>query len=247
MTARFAPTIELRGVARTFGSVTALADVDLTVDAGSYLAVMGGNGAGKTTLLRTVAGLALPTAGTVRIAGVDRRRAGPAIRAMIGYVGHDSMLYADLTVRENLAFAASLYGVPERAVEPAAARFGVGDALDRRARALSRGNRQRVALARALLHDPPVLLLDEPFTGLDIDSHEHLAALLCAVHGRGHTILLTAHDAAEASDADRLVVLAGGRIAVDEPMTGASRVAEAVRTAQRADAPPPLPATREGP
>jgi heme exporter protein A len=227
--------IELAGVARTFGPVAALVGIDLTIPAGASVALMGGNGAGKSTLLRVIAGLAAPTTGTVRIAGVDRRRAGPGLRGLVGFVGHESMLYADLTVRENLAFHASLHGLGGATVEEAAAMFDVAHALDRTVRVLSRGNRQRASLARASLHDPAILLLDEPYTGLDLDSAERLTAILGELHRRGRTVVMSVHDAAHAVEADRLVVLADGRIVVDRAVggTGADGVAALLRAASR--------------
>jgi heme exporter protein A len=223
--------VVLEQVTRTFGPLFALDEVDLTVPAGAFLACMGANGAGKTTLLRVIAGLATPTAGSVRVAGVDQREAGPGLRAMIGYVGHASMLYGDLTVRENLAFHAGLHGLPDSAVEHAAARFDVTHTLDRPARVLSRGNTQRAALARALLHDPAVVLLDEPFTGLDLASSDRLAVILASLHERGHTIVMTVHDAAHAVLAGRLLVLADGRVVVDEPPRDPANVAALLRAA----------------
>jgi heme exporter protein A len=234
-TARHAD-IELAGVARTFGPVAALVGIDLTIPTGSSVAVMGANGAGKSTLLRVIAGLASPTAGTVRIAGVDRRRAGPGLRALVGFVGHESMLYADLTVRENLAFHASLHGLAEEVVEETAARFDVDHALDRTVRVLSRGNRQRASLARASLHDPVILLLDEPYTGLDLDSAERLTAIVGDVHRRGRSVVMSVHDAAHAVQADRLVVLADGRIVVDQDIAGDAdpdRIDSLLRAASR--------------
>jgi heme exporter protein A len=207
--------IELRGVTRTYGRLVALDGIDLTIRAGSAVALMGANGAGKTTVLRVIAGLTTPTTGTVTIAGVDRREAGGRLRALLGYVGHDSMLYGDLTVRENLAFHAGLHGLDREAVVRAAARFDISHALDRPARELSRGSTQRAALARALLHDPAVVLLDEPFTGLDLTSRERLAATLGQLHHQGHTLVLTVHDAVHACLAERLLVLDRGRIVVD--------------------------------
>jgi heme exporter protein A len=207
--------IELRGVTRTYGRLVALDGIDLTIRAGSAVALMGANGAGKTTVLRVIAGLTTPTTGTVTIAGVDRREAGGRLRALLGYVGHDSMLYGDLTVRENLAFHAGLHGLDRDAVVRAAARFDISHALDRPARELSRGSTQRAALARALLHDPAVVLLDEPFTGLDLTSRERLAATLGQLHHQGHTLVLTVHDAVHACLAERLLVLDRGRIVVD--------------------------------
>jgi heme ABC exporter ATP-binding subunit CcmA len=227
--------VVLRQVTRTFGPHYALDGIDLTIPAGTFVACMGANGAGKTTLLRTIAGLATPTAGSVHVAGIDQREAGPGVRAMLGYVGHASMLYGDLTVRENLAFHAALQGLPKRAigeaVERAAARFDVGHALDRPVRVLSRGNTQRAALARALLHDPAIVLLDEPFTGLDLASSDRLAVILASLHECGHTVLMTVHDAAHAVLAERLLVLADGCLVVDEPPGDAANVARLLRAA----------------
>jgi heme ABC exporter ATP-binding subunit CcmA len=209
--------VELEGVSRHFGPLSALAGIDLSLPAGTSVALMGANGAGKTTLLRVIAGLVAPTTGIVRIGGIDRQRAGPGLRALIGFVGHESMLYRDLTVRENLAFHASLFDLSDEVVEAVAARFDLASALDRPVRVLSRGNRQRAALARALLHTPPILLLDEPFTGLDAESADRLTDLLVGLHRLGHTVVLSAHDAGHAELAERLVVLAEGRVVVDRP------------------------------
>jgi heme exporter protein A len=217
--------IELQGVSRTFGPVHALVGVDLTIPAGSWVALMGGNGAGKTTLLRVIAGLAAPTSGAVRVAGVDRRRAGPELRAMVGYVGHESMLYGELTVRENLAFHASLHDLPGRVVVEVAERLDVDRALDRPVRTLSRGNRQRASLARALLSDPAIVLLDEPYTGLDLDSADRLAALLDGLHHRGHTVVMAVHDVTHAAQAQRLVVLSAGRPVLDRTVADEEGVA----------------------
>ena len=221
--------VEVRGLARTFGPVVALMDVELTIDAGSSVAVMGANGAGKTTLLRVLAGLAAPTAGNVTVAGVDQREAGPGLRALIGYVGHACGLYRDLTVRENIAFHAALHGLPRGAVEEAAGRLGVSHVLDRTVRTLSRGNSQRAALARALLHDPAILLLDEPFTGLDLASGERLTAILADLTRRGHTLVMSVHDASHAVLAERLLVLDHGRVVADEPPQDVAHVAQLLR------------------
>jgi len=143
--------LEFHGVTKTFGRNRVLRGLDLSVPAGSFLALMGANGAGKTTLLRIGAGLAQPTAGSVTLAGVDLRKAGPGLRRMIGWVSHESLLYPDLTGRANLTFHARLFGV-ENPAERIAALSGVldlGRILDRPAGELSRGNRQRLTLARA--------------------------------------------------------------------------------------------------
>ncbi len=226
-----AADIVLTGVARTFGPLIALDRVDLTVPAGASVALMGANGAGKTTLLRLVAGLSTPTEGAITIAGVDRREAGGRLRAMLGYVGHESMLYGDLTVRENLAFHAVLHELDRDAVTRAAVRFDVTHVLDRPARELSRGNTQRAALARALLHEPAVVLLDEPFTGLDLASSERLTSILTDLHARGHTLLLTVHDASHATLAERLLVLDAGRVVIDAVPRDREQVETLLRTA----------------
>lgn len=212
--------IRLRGVTKAFGADVALRRVDLDVPAGSYVAVMGANGAGKTTLLKIVAGLAVPTKGSVTIAGVEMRRAGPKLRGLVGVVGHESMLYPDLTARENLAFHARLFGVRDArgAIEEAADRLTIRRVLDRPVRSLSRGTKQRVALARALLHRPAVILLDEPYTGLDEAAALSLSAMLEDLNTPERVLIVTLHDVARAiSGPRRIVVLSDGRVVLDVP------------------------------
>lgn len=212
--------IRLKGVSKAFGGQLALAGVDLDVPQGSYVAVMGANGAGKTTLMKIIAGLAAPTKGSVTIAGVEMKKAGPKLRALVGVVGHESMLYPDLTARENLMFHARLFGVKDRkgAVEEAAELLTVQRYLDRSVRVLSRGTKQRVALARALLHKPAVILLDEPYTGLDEAAALSLSALLEELNTPERVMMVTLHDVARAiSGPERLVVLSNGRIVLDVP------------------------------
>ena len=222
MTMRAAASLAIRldGVGKRFGSQVALDGIDLDVPVGSFLAVMGANGAGKTTLLQVIAGLAVPTTGRVTVAGVDMRRAGPRLRAQIGVVGHRLMLYPDLTAGENLRFHARLFGVrdPGKAAVEAAALMDVEDLLGRRVRTLSRGTMQRVALARALVHRPRVLLLDEPYTGLDEVAALSLCELLDRLHTPDRVLLVTLHDVARAiSGPERVVVLSRGRVVLDEP------------------------------
>jgi ABC-type multidrug transport system ATPase subunit len=212
--------IHLRGVSKAFGADVALQHVDLDISAGSYVAVTGANGAGKTTLLKVIAGLAVPTKGSGTIAGVEMRRAGPRLRALVGVVGHETMLYPDLTARENLVFHARLFDVkrPRAAIDEVADRLGIRRALDRSVRALSRGTKQRVSLARALLHDPSVLLLDEPYTGLDEAAAASLSALLEELAMPERVLVVTLHDVVRAiSGPRRLVVLSDGRVVLDTP------------------------------
>ncbi len=215
--------IALRQVSKAFGAQLALDHVDLEIPQGSFVAVMGANGAGKTTLLKVISGLAAPTAGSVTIAGIEMRKAGPKLRALVGVVSHETMLYADLTTEENLRFHAKLFGLhdPKEAVKRAVERLDVKHVLDKPVRALSRGTRQRVALARALLHDPAVILLDEPYTGLDEAAAASLSELLEELATPERILLLTLHDVVRAlSGPRRLLVLSGGRIALDEPIAG---------------------------
>lgn len=213
----------LTGVSKAFGGQLALADVNVTIPEGSHVAVMGANGAGKTTLLKVICGLAAPTRGSVTIAGIEMRKAGPKLRALVGFVSHETMLYADLTTAENLRFHAKLFGLPRpaEAVEVAAERLDVAHVLDKPVRALSRGTRQRVALARALLHDPAVILLDEPYTGLDEAAAASLTELLERLATPERVVMLTLHDVSRAmSGPRRLLVLSDGRVALDESLDG---------------------------
>ncbi len=225
------PANELRfeGVTKAFGRTRALDGVDLAVPPGSYVALMGHNGAGKTTLLRMAAGLAVPTRGRVTLAGVDQRKSGPGLRRLIGFVSHDSMLYGELTSRENLELHARLFSLPNPGAVAAsvAERFDVSHVLDRPARGLSRGTRQRLTLARALLHEPQVLLLDEPFTGLDEASGDRLAGLLIQLQAEGRTVMLSTHDSARAaSGPHRLLTLQAGRIVADADLRVCADVVE---------------------
>ncbi len=200
-----------RGLEKRFGRSVALRGVDLDVRAGEALAVVGPNGAGKSTLLRMLAGLVRPSAGTLLLGGIPAGR--PGARAQIGLVAHATFLYPQLTARENLLFAGRLHGVAQP--EARAARLleeeGLADAAGRAAGSFSRGMAQRLSIARALMHDPPVLLLDEPFTGLDRRAGDSLCARIRALRAAGRTFLLVTHDLAQAAAlADAALVLASG-------------------------------------
>jgi heme exporter protein A len=213
------PLLEARAIERRFGAARVLRGVDLAVPAGGLHVILGPNGAGKTTLLRILAGLTRPTAGRVRI--LDRPLGEhPELRAALGLLTHQSLLYDDLTPRENLAFAARLYRLPDpgRAAEAALAEVGLADRMNEPVRRLSRGMVQRVAIARALLHGPRVLLLDEPFTGLDAPSALRVQAVLERVTTAGGAVVVVTHTLAEVWPlATRVSVLVNGRWAMDEP------------------------------
>lgn len=198
------------GVRHNFGAVPALEDVTFTVPAGHTLALFGPNGAGKTTLLKVLAGLIRPRAGRAGVAGG---------RGAIGWIGHQSLLYGQLTVRENLHFWGSLYRVCPRVREERIAtlvrRLDLGPFLDRRVATLSRGQGQRAAVARALIHDPTVLLLDEPFTGLDRVAASELSELVrgFAGAGEGRATILVTHNVDEGTDlATDIGILKAGRL-----------------------------------
>jgi heme exporter protein A len=184
--------------------------------------VVGPNGAGKTTLLRLLAGLARPSAGSVRLRGVRLTRDGEA-RRDIGLLSHQSHLYDDLTAAENLSFAARLYGTPdpEQRARGALDLVGLGNRADEPVRRLSRGMVQRVAIARSLLHQPRLLLLDEPFTGLDPASAGRIAALFAAERDAGRTLILVTHEVHEAWElATHTHVLVRGAWTVSGPREG---------------------------
>ena len=207
--------LEARGLVRRFGRTSVLAGLDLTLSGGECLLLLGPNGVGKSTLLRTLAGLARPESGEVTVAGEGVAEA----RSRIGYLAHDTLLYDDLTVAENLTFAARLQGrIPADVVPAAIEAAMLGEHRHRLVRHLSRGLAQRTALARALLHTPPLLLLDEPFTGLDATSSAQLTTFLVDYVAGGCAIVLVGHRPDEGWEAvTRVAVLARGRWAFDAP------------------------------
>jgi ABC-type multidrug transport system ATPase subunit len=201
---------------KRFGALTALRGVDLEVDHGTIHAILGPNGAGKTTLLRILAGLSHPTRGEVAMVLDDGRLREPRrARFALGYVGHATLLYPELSARENLLFAAKLYGVAhgrERA-DHLLDEEGLSDVAERRAGTFSRGMAQRLAIARARIHDPKIVLLDEPFTGLDRRAANRLAARLDNLRGESRALVLITHDVRLAGElADRADVLMRGEI-----------------------------------
>ena len=183
---------------RRFGGRVAVSDVSLSLEPGDCLALFGPNGAGKTTLLRMLAGLLRPTSGSGTVAGVALP-GGAELRGIVGYISHASMLYAALSARENVELAARLFGVrePRAAASRALERMEMAARAETPVRQLSRGMQQRVSIARATVHDPRVVLLDEPFTGLDDSGSAALAAQLEALRAAGTTMVLVTHQIAE--------------------------------------------------
>jgi heme exporter protein A len=210
-----APAVHASSLTKQFGRRTAVAGVDLTLGAGDCLALFGPNGAGKTTLLRLLAGLLKPTAGSVRVQGVDIR-GDSASRGRVGLISHQSMLYAPLTARENVEFTARLYGMPDprAAARVALEAMRVLDRADAPVRTLSRGLQQRVSIARATVHDPSVVLVDEPYSGLDESGAGALTALLQSLRARGATLVVVTHNVAEGlALATHAAIMTDGRFA----------------------------------
>ena len=202
--------LELREVTRRYGERTALAGVSVTLEAGQTLAVLGPNGAGKSTLLRLLATLLRPHGGELRVLGHTLPDEGWAVRGRIGLLGHEPLLYRELTARENLAFHAALHGVARERGEQLLARVGMERRADEPVRTLSRGMVQRVAVCRALLHDPELLLLDEPRANLDPSASELVEPLIG--RGSGRTRVIVSHDpGGTLAEADVVLGLVRGR------------------------------------
>lgn len=214
------PAVEVNGISKHFGPATALAGVDFSLAAGEFLTIFGPNGAGKTTMMRIIATLARPSSGSVRIFGQDVARADAGIRHRIGLVTHKSLLYASLSALENVAFFARMFGIDHAAdrAREILVKMGLEHRIDDPLRTYSRGMEQRCAIARALVHDPDILLLDEPFSGLDPDAAERLQNLLASRDQTAGTVILTSHDLTRGAEiASRVAILARGRLVFDAP------------------------------
>jgi heme exporter protein A len=207
--------IEIRKLVKAFGNRAVLKGVDLSVAEGEFLTLVGPNGAGKTTLMNVISTLTKPTGGWVRMAGYDLADGAIQLRRQIGLVSHKTLLYDDLSAEQNLRFYARMYDVPEAdaRIETVLRRVGLWGRQRDPVRTYSRGMKQRLAIARAMLHEPPILLLDEPDTGLDQHAAAMLTELLHEVGGARRTVLMTTHNLERGLElGDRVAILAGGRI-----------------------------------
>lgn len=207
--------IQIQGLVKSFGHTYALRDVDLKVAQGQFLTIVGPNGAGKTTLLRILATLLKPTSGLVNIDGLDMASRSGEIRRRIGFVSHQSLTYDKLTVEENLKFYGRLYDVVglEERVDFLIHLVGLHARRRDPARTLSRGMQQRLSIARAIIHQPSLLLLDEPYTGLDQQAAEMLRTLLQTVNEESRTVVMTTHNLQRAVElCDTVAILTSGRI-----------------------------------
>lgn len=207
--------IEVRKLVKRFGMKAVLRGLDFNVRPGEFVALLGPNGAGKTTFLRILASLSRPSLGKVKVAGYHLPNQAAQVRARLGVVSHMPLLYADLTAEENLDFYARMYGIIDAASRITEVLNMVGLEPRRKdlIRTFSRGMQQRLAIGRAVLHDPEVMLFDEPYTGLDQDASSMLDEVLKSVAAQGRTVVMTSHDLARAEDlATRFDVLSRGVI-----------------------------------
>jgi heme exporter protein A len=214
--------IRIHKLIKRFGSKTILRGLDFEVRQGEFVALLGPNGAGKTTFLRILASLSRPTLGAVQIAGYSLPAQAAAVRSRLGVVTHLPLLYGDLTAEENLQFYGRMYGVfsLHSRIDEVLNLVGLVARRHDLVRTFSRGMQQRLAIGRAILHDPEVMLFDEPHTGLDQDACDMLDGLLRDVAGRGRTVVMTSHDLARVENlATRFDVLSRGVIAASSQRT----------------------------
>jgi heme exporter protein A len=214
-----APAVEARGVEKWYGPLPAVRGIDLALARGEFLTIFGPNGAGKSTLLRMLCGVVRPTRGTVRIRGDEVWGDDEGWRRRIGLLSHQTFLYPGLTAAENLDFYARLYALPDRGarIEEALRGVELTDRARDRVRTFSRGMQQRLALARTLLHDPEVVFLDEPYTGLDPHASAMLRSVLDRLKDGRRTVVLVTHNLSQGLEqADRVAVQVGGRWVSDE-------------------------------
>jgi len=208
--------IDVKGLVKTFGLKSVLRGLEFHADRDEFVALVGPNGAGKTTFLRILASLSRPSMGEVRVAGYRLPTQAAAVRIRLGVVSHQPLLYGDLTAEENLTFYARMYGVvdPEQRVRAVLGMVCLQAQRRDLVRKFSRGMQQRLAIGRAILHDPDILLFDEPHTGLDQEAAAMLDTLLRDVAARGRTIVMTSHNLDRAADlAQRIDILSKGVIA----------------------------------
>jgi heme exporter protein A len=207
--------ITVRNLVKRFGLKTILRGMNFSVEPGEFVALLGPNGAGKTTFLRILASLSRPTMGQVNIAGYSLPHQAAAVRRRLGVVSHLPLLYGDLTAEENLRFFARIYDVPlaEKRISDVLEMVGLASRRRDLVRTFSRGMQQRLAIGRAVLHDPEVMLFDEPHTGLDQDACQMLDTVLREVAARGRTVVMTSHDLTRVADlASRFDILSRGVI-----------------------------------
>lgn len=223
------PIIEAVKLVKTYGLMPVLRGLDLSIQRGEFMALLGANGSGKSTFLRLLTGLTRPTGGTLQIGGWHMPQEAAAVRAQLGLVSHRSLLYENLTARENLLFFGRLYNLPADAlnarVDVLLRQVGLHKRAHDLPRQFSRGMLQRLSIARALVHTPDILLFDEPHTGLDQSAAQVLDDLLASSHAEGRTIIMVTHHIERAAElVNRAVILHRGVVAYDQPTDGMTGV-----------------------
>jgi heme exporter protein A len=218
--------IKAEGLTKSFGSIEALRGVDLSIKKGEFYTLFGPNGAGKTTFIKILSTLAKPSSGRLTVAGRDAVKDPDGVRGVTGVLSHDPYLYENLSAFENIRFFGTMYGVAEveKRAEEVISRVGLGKRTHDLVRTFSRGMKQRLAVARAIVHDPSVLLLDEPYTGLDQHGSKIFGEMLSLLKSDGRTILMTTHNIEEGLDrSDRVGILAWGRMVYESGADGIDR------------------------
>ncbi len=218
--------IQAEGVKKSFGNFDALRGVDLHVKRGEFMTLFGPNGAGKTTLIKLLATLTSPTSGTLSVYGYDVRKDVNNIRSVIGVISHDPYLYDNLSAFENIKFFGTLYGLDDvdNRARSVIKQVGLEKRMNDLVRTFSRGMKQRLTVARAIVHEPKILLLDEPYTGLDQHGAQIFGEMLSDLKSQRRTILMTTHNIEEGLDlSDRIGILAKGKIVLDCSKTDIQR------------------------
>ena len=228
-----AAVVELAALSKSIDDRPILQNISFSLQPGEYLSLLGANGAGKSTLLKMLATLIPPSSGSISLFGQNASANSANLRARIGLIGHQPMLYGELTAQENLTFFAKLYGVanPSAKATELLQKVGLGHRAKDRVKGFSRGMTQRVAIARALLHDPELILADEPFAGLDEGSSRIVENMLSELNQQGRTIILVNHAIERTLQlSKRTIVLKSGQILADEPSSrlSASRIIEEI-------------------
>lgn len=219
------PIIQTEGLVKAFGLLPVLKGINIDIPHGQSVALLGPNGSGKSTLLSLLAGLSRPTAGQVMVGGWELPDEAMAVRAQIGMVGHKPLVYETLTAYENLYFFGKLYHLPddtlEARIQDLLNQVGLRKRIQSVVRTFSRGMQQRLSIARALLHDPKILLFDEPYTGLDQQAGTTLGDLLNNAREEGRTLVMTTHQLNHVPQlADRVLIISRGKVAYDRPTAG---------------------------
>lgn len=221
--------IHVHDITKNFGSMTVLDNVNFSVERGEFLTIVGPNGAGKTTLIKIMATLVNATGGTVEIGGFNVKKSPEKVRGIIGVISHNTYLYNELTAGENLKFFGKMYAIPEinMRVDEVLGDTGLSDRKHDRVGTFSRGMKQRLSIARAILHKPSVMLLDEPYTGLDQQSSAGLESVLASLTGSGITTIMISHDLKRGlALSDQVMILASGTVAYHAPSSEVADVEE---------------------